>query len=107
MSKRVYDMFRNIIQPGDYIAYPQRKKSDTYSRTAKVLDVVERQLEGEKPQMILKVAMAKAPRAHERKGNEWPKTQIKNTVVSVTHRTIVVPKSYIQNDKRYACLLDV
>ncbi len=107
MSKKVYDMYRNIIQAGDYINYPLRKKSDTYSRTAKVLDVVERNLDGEKPQMVLKVAMAKAPRAHERRGGEWPKTKVVKTVVSVTHRVTVLPKSYIQNDKRYACLLDV
>lgn len=100
-------MFRNIIQPGDYITYPIRKGSDTYSRTAKVLEVVDRQLEGERPETVLKVAMARAPRASERKGNDWPATKIVKTTVSAIHRTTVVPKSYIQNDRRYACLLDV
>lgn len=107
MSKKVYDMFRNIIQPGDYITYPQRKRSDTYCRTAKVLEVVERQLEGESPEMVLKVAVALAPRANERIGKEWPPTKIKKVTVTATHRTTVVPKSYIQNDRRYTCLLDV
>jgi hypothetical protein len=105
--KTAYDMFRNIIQPGDYITYPLRKKSDIYCRTAKVLDVVERRLEGEKSETVLKVAMAKAPRAHERRVLPWPHTKIVKTTVSAVHRTTVVPKSYIQNDNRYACLLHV
>jgi hypothetical protein len=106
MKKKVYDMYRNQIQPGDYINYPQRKGSATYSRTAKVLDVVERQLEGEKPSMVLKVAMAKAPRDFERREGNWD-TKIVKTTISVTHRTTILPKSYIQNDRRYKCLLDV
>ena len=107
MSK-VYDMYRNRIQPGDIINYPIRKKSDTYMRTAKVLEVTERELEGEGKQPVLKVAMAKAPRASERRrGQEWPPTKIVKTVISVPHRTTIIPKSYVQNDKRYACLIDV
>jgi len=106
MSKEVYDAYRNRIQAGDFIVYPVRKTSDTYVRTAKVLAVVERQLEGEKPEMVLKVAMAKAPRAWERRAGNWD-TKIVKTTVSVPHRATVLPKSYVQNDRRYACLLDL
>jgi len=106
MIKNVYDMYRNIIQRGDIINYPIRKRNDTYMRTAKVLEVTERKLEGEKKQSVLKVAMAKAPRDYERKIGIWD-TKIVKTTISVPHRTTVIPKSYVQNDKRYACLLDV
>jgi hypothetical protein len=99
-------MYRTEVQPGDYISYPQRKKSDTYMRTAKVLSVVERKLKEEKTQIVLKVAMAKAPRDYERKQGNWD-TKIVKTTVSVTHLVTVLPKSYIQNDRRYKCLLDV
>ena len=106
MTKKTYDMFGNIIQQGDYINYPVRKKSDTYMRTAKVLDVINRQLEGEKPEVVLKVAMAKAPRHYERALGNWD-TKVLKTTVSVPHRTTILPKAYIQNDRRYACLLDI
>ena len=105
MSK-AYDMYRNIIQPGDIINYPIRKKSDLYMRTAKVLEVTERKLEGESKQTVLKVAMAKAPRDDERKAGNWD-TEIKKQTISVPHRTTILPKSYIQHDRRYKCLLDV
>ncbi len=102
----VYDMYRNRIQAGDYIAYPCRQGSNTYMRTAKVLAVKERSLAGEKPETVLSVAMAKAPRDWERKAGNWD-TKIVKTTVSVPYRTTVIPKAYVQNDKRYACLLDV
>lgn len=101
-----FDMFRNRIQTGDYINYPVRKGSDTYMRTGKVLEVRERTNPGEKPEIVLSVAMAKAPRHFERKAGNW-NTKVVKTVVSVPFRTTIVPKSYIQNDKRYACLLDI
>lgn len=101
-----YDMYRNLIQAGDYIAYPVRTGSDTYMRTAKVLAVKERTLEGEKPEVVLSVAMAKAPRDWERKAGLW-ETKVVKTTVSVPYRATVIPKSYVQNDRRYSCLLGV
>jgi hypothetical protein len=97
-TKFAYDMFANVIQAGDYINYPGRRGSDTYVRTAKVLNVVERRLEGESPEMVLKVAMAKY---------DGKITKIVKTTVSSPYRATVVPKSYIQNDYRYNCLLYV
>ena len=101
-----YDMFHNRIQAGDYINYPGRKGNDTYMRTAKVLSVKKRQLVAEKPEVILSVAMAKAPRHWERAAGNW-NTKIVKTTVSVPFRTTVIPKAYVENDKRYACLLDI
>ena len=106
MSKVAYDMYRNIIQPGDIVTYPLRKGSDTYMRTAKVLEVKQRQLEGEKEETVLRVAMAKAPRNWERKAGNWD-TKIVKTTISAIHRTTIIPKSYVQHDRRYKCLLDV
>jgi len=101
-----YDMYRNRIQPGDYISYPGRKGSDTYMRTAKVLGLRRRHFVGEEPEVVLSVAMAKAPRHFERAAGNW-NTKIIKTTVSIPYRTTVLPKSYVQNDRRYACLLDV
>jgi len=103
---KAYDMFRNRIQAGDYINYPCRSKSDLYMRTAKVIEINTRQFPGEKAETILKVALAKAPRYFERADGNWD-TKIVKTTISVPHRTTIVPKSYIQNDKRYSCLLDL
>lgn len=106
MSNQAFDMYRNRIQAGDYIAYPVRQGSDTYMRTAKVLAVRQRELPGEKPEVVLSVAMAKAPRDWERKAGNWD-TKVVKTTVSTPHRATILPKSYIQNDRRYACLLDI
>jgi len=102
-----HDMYRNVIQAGDYINYPVRKKSDTYMRTAKVLKLRKRQLNNEsQPTVVLDVAMAKSPRHFERRAGNWG-TKIIRTTVSLPHRATIVPKSYIQNDRRYNCLLNV
>ena len=102
----VRDMFYNRIQVGDYISYPARKQNDMFMRTAKVLKIKERTLNGEKPEIVLSVAMAKAARHYERAVGIW-KTKIVKTTVSVPFRTTVLPKAYIENDRRYACLLDI
>ena len=97
---QTYDMFGNRIQTGDYINYPGRSGSSLYMRTAKVLNVKTRLLAGGVPEIILSVAMA----LHDVGGK---KTQVTKTTLSVPVKTTVLPKAYVENDKRYACLLDV
>lgn len=108
VNVRIRDMFSNIIMSGDYIAYPGRQGSDTYMRTAKVLSVNEEvDAYGDKDGYSLSVAVAMAPRWEERKTNPYAKTRIVKTKITEFHRATVLPKSYIQNDKRYRCLLEV
>ena len=108
VNKRVRDMFSNIITPGDYITYPGRKGSSTYMRTAKVLKINQKNNPHKDTiDYSLSVAVAMAPRWHERKGNPEAKTEVVNTTITEFHRATIVPKSYIQNDKRYNCLLEV
>ena len=107
LNKRVRDMFGNFIVPGSYIAYPGRQGSDTYMRTAKVLEVTERNLDGDRPETVLKIAVAMAPRYHERKNDPNWQTKIVKTTMSQYYRSAVVPQSYIQHDDRYKCLLEV
>jgi len=106
INLKVRDMFSNIITEGDYISYPGRKGSDTYMRTAKVLNVTERTTVFDKKEYVLKVAVAMAPRWAERKKNPNAKTKIVKVTISNFQRSTVIPKSYIQNDSRYKCLLE-
>jgi hypothetical protein len=104
--QKVRDMFGNYIAKGNYISYPCRKGSSTYMRTAKVINIRERNLDGDNPETVLDVAVAIAPRDHERKANPNWKTRIRRTCVSRHYRSSIVPQSYIQHDRRYSCLLD-
>ncbi len=114
INKRVRDMFGNFIQPGDIITYPCRKGSDTYMRTAKVMEIAEREVKEPElgqpeVQTVLKVTTCIAPRYSERKGNPGWRGDIalKATTVSEFYRSVVIPKSDSQNDERYKPLLEV
>jgi len=106
VNKRVRDMFGNFIIKGNYISYPGRKGSDTYMRTAKVLEVTERNLDGDNTESVLKLAVAMAPRWSERKNNPNWETKIVKVTMCQFYRSVVIPQSYIQNDDRYDCLLE-
>ena len=97
---KTLDMFGNQIQPGDYINYPVRTGSNLYMRTAKVKKITVKD-----EQSVLHVAMAKAPRSLQRKLG-YLTTEVINTVVNNSRRATIIPKAYVQNDSRYACLLE-
>lgn len=76
-------------------------------RTAKVLDVRSRiSVVDKKSEVVLSVAMAKAPRANERRNGNWD-TKVVKTTMSTPYRATIIPKAYVQNDRRYSCLLEV
>ena len=99
------DMFGTFIGAGDFIVYPCRKKSDTYMRTAKVLNVRERTNHLEEKEVVLDVVMAKKPRHFERAAGHH-ETTLHKVTVSCPFRSVVVPKHNIQNDRYYKHLLE-
>ena len=94
-QKRSYpvDMFGNYILPGNYITYPGRKGSSIYMRTAKVLEIEEKDGYYDNKEIIIKIAVAIEP------------DRIIKTNISQFQRVVSIPQSYIQNDKRYRNLL--
>ena len=95
LNEEVKDMFGNLIQEGDYIAYPGRQGSDLFVRIGKVHKLASRTLYGGlQKQHVLKVTTC------------YPNGELKPTTISEFHRATILPKSYVQNSK-YHLLLDI
>jgi len=103
------DMYGNKIYAGQYINYPVRKGSNTYMRTAKVLNVRERNSHLDKPQMVLDVAVAIAPRHWERANNKnWEQdVEVRKVTVSCPYRATILPEDYVKSDRRYKVLTTI
>lgn len=76
------DRFGNIIEVGDYIAYPVRTKSDLETMVGKVKKIRTRKDYLFNTEVVLDVISSH---------------NTKKTTVSCLGRTIVVPKSYVQH----------
>ena len=100
--KKTTDCYNNYIQKGDIINYPIRKGSWMEMRTAKVIEVTKRQLEGQGEEQIIKAIVA-IPPFSETTGA----TTLKRVTISVSDRVTVLPKAYAQNHKKYKMLLDL
>lgn len=111
VNKKVRDMYGNYIQPGDYISYPARQGKDMYVRTGRVLEIDRRQLNEKPAEDTLHLAVAYPPRWDIRKylpADQWDVKIRKITIGrNSINRSTILPKSYIQNDSRYDCLLEI
>jgi len=103
------DMYGQTINEGQYINYPVRNGSDTYMRTAKVIRVRQRNNHLDKPEMVLDVAVAIAPPAWERaKNKNWEQdVHVRRVTVSCPYRSTILPKEYIESDRRYKILSNI
>jgi hypothetical protein len=111
MNNKVRDQHGNYILEGNYIAYPGRKGSSLFMRTAKVLEITKRKLPGEREENILKLVTAYIPRWKERKylpQDQWDVRVRKVTIGQNTiGKSILLSQNTIQNAPGYNKLLEV
>ena len=94
------DMYGNEIKTGDYINYPGRYSSSIYMRTAKVLNIETKMDSYNKEFILIHVVVL----LDFEEGQVKPR--IKKTSIYCLDRTTIIPKSYVENDLRYATLVN-